>query len=202
MNLREALRSETKAAHQKLDDFVGQMKIFDSAENYRAFLLGMNRLYQTFGSAVDWASAKVSIAPSVSKLIGAIQLDGGFTERELQWNDDVRLADDEASQWAAAYVLEGSAMGARYMVKAAEKMIESLPCQPTTPTTPISATYLQTLARDSYERWPKFIEALNNADCDKDRAVESATQVFVAAQEIFESLADELLQAHINAKPS
>ena len=199
MNLREALRSETKAAHQKLDDFVGQMKIFDSAENYRAFLLGMNRLYQTFGSAVDWASTKVSIAPSVSKLIGAIQLDGGFTERELQWSDDVRLADNEASQWAAAYVLEGSAMGARYMVKAAEKMIESLPSNPTTP---VGATYLQTLATDSYVRWPKFVEALNNTSCDKDLAVESATQVFVVAQEIFESLADELLQAHMNAKPS
>ena len=199
MNLRDALRSETKAAHQKLDDFVGQMKIFDSVESYRAFLLGMNRLYQCFGEELNWASAQVCIAPPVTKLVNAIELDGSFSKPELQWNNDTPLADNEASKWAAAYVLEGSAMGARYMVKAAEKMIDSLPSKPTTS---VGATYLQTLATDSYVRWPKFVEALNNTGCDKDLAVESATQVFVVAQEIFESLAHGLLQVRTNAKPS
>ena len=197
MNLRDALRSETKAAHQKLDDFVGQMKIFDSAESYRAFLMGMNRLYQTYGAELDWAAAQVGIPPSVSKLTEAIQQDGTFSQCELQWNQRDPLPNNQASKWAAAYVLEGSAMGARYMVKAAQKMIETLPSQSTKP---ISATYLQTLAKDSYDRWPKFIAALNSANCDTDLAVESATQVFVAAQGIFKTLADELSQPQTKHK--
>ena len=195
MKLRDILRSETKVAHQRLDDFVGQMNIFDSTKKYCAFLIGMYRLYQAFGSEVDWAADQIGIAPSVYKLVSAIQSDGSFSADELRWTGPVNgldargRADDAATKWGGAYVLEGSAIGARYMVKAAGKMIAALEAE-STPA--IGSTYLQTLASDSYERWPKFVAALNQAECDPAVAVESATQVFVVAQGIFESLANEL----------
>ena len=196
MNLRDSLRSKTKDTHQELDDFVGEMRVFDSVTKYRVFLLGMNRLYQVFGSELDWASEQIGVPPSTAKLVSSIQSDGSFTSNELKWNDEnsrqqlshYGLSDDEACKWGAAYVLEGSAMGARYMVKAAEKLIES---QSSEAADSISATYLQTLANESYERWPKFVEELNAADCDTSVAVQSAEQVFVAAKKIFVDLAQK-----------
>ena len=194
MNLRDSLRSKTKDAHQDLDDFVAAMKVFDSASRYRVFLLGMNRLYQAFGNEVDWASTQIGVSPSSEKLVSNIQTDGAFTSEELKWNDEksrerlagLSIVDNEACNLGVAYVLEGSAMGARFMVKAAEKMIE---LNSSKTAKPMGATYLQTLAQDSYDRWPKFVEALNSADCNADVAVESADQVFVTAKEIFVDLA-------------
>ena len=194
MNLRDSLRSKTKVAHQDLDDFVGAMKVFDTATKYRVFLLGMNRLYQAFGNELDWTSAKIKVFPSSAKLVGNIKSDGAFTTEELQWNDtkshdqlaNLAIADDVACKWGVAYVLEGSAMGARYMVKSAEKLVASHNLKMADS---IGATYLQTLAEESYVRWPKFTEALNQVECDSSVAVKSAEQVFVTAKEIFVDLA-------------
>lgn len=205
MTLRNLLREQTAESHQQLDDMVANMHVFDSERTYHAYLAGMYQLYAIYGDAVDHASQLAGLTPSVSSLMDAIASDCGTTKECMDakyssTNASSKLLEDAAC-WAVGYVLEGSAMGARYMVKSAEKLTNRISENGESTSTDLRATdsenstrYLKTLSADSYDRWPKFVEALNDAspDCDEEAAVAAAKQVFDTARNIFETLATEL----------
>ena len=206
MKLRQILRDQTAESHQRLDDIVADMHVFDSKRVYQAYLHGMYQLYAIYGAATDQASRLAGISPSVSSLMEAIASDCGETKPDLdrkysELDHSPESMNDASACWAVGYVLEGSAMGARYMVKAAEKLVKansetdkSLSASQGSAISNIGVRYLTKLSTDSYDRWPKFIEALNSAseDCDEASAVTTAQQVFVTAGQIFEELASEL----------
>lgn len=176
ISLRDRLREETKSAHKQLDAVAGALDAFSSAANYRIYLSCLHQLYVTFGEHIDWASGQAGIALTVEHLKSAIVDDIGG-DLYMTAKPTATAEDDEASKWAAAYVMEGSAMGARFMIKQiaeGSSSKESLKCQ-----------YLEQLAADSFKRWPVFIAVLDKADCDPDRAVQAAVQVFETAKEIF-----------------
>ena len=89
---------------------------------------------------------------------------------------EANVAASVEQRWASAYVLEGSAMGARYLSRGLDE-------------SGLSNSYLTKLAEDSYERWPKFVEALERADCDVDATVAAAVSVFDCVRERFAILA-------------
>ncbi|MFK7769640.1 MAG: biliverdin-producing heme oxygenase [Mariniblastus sp.] len=179
MNIRYQLKTKTKAAHESLDLLVGQLEPFSSATRYSVFLSAMHQLYSIYGADVDWASQAAGLACSVSDLKSAIEFDLNGELNSPASLDSI--SDDslrESRQWAVGYVMEGSAMGARYMATQASSIRDDQGQQ-------MGNTYLEKLAADSYQRWPKFVEALNDAQCDTAIAIESANAVFETATKIF-----------------
>lgn len=187
MNTRDQLRTKTKAAHESLDALVGQLKPFSSPLRYRVYLSSMHQLYAIYGTSVDWASEVAGLACSVGDLQSAIEFDLNGKLNAPAPLDSILCApfQDDSEKWAVGYVMEGSAMGARYMAKQAKSIQDDQDG-------PIDNTYLEKLAADSYERWPKFVKALNDSACDSVIAIEAATTVFETATKIFEHGMKEL----------
>ena len=74
-----------------------------------------------------------------------------------------------AFDWGCAYAVEGSANGARFMRKSAA---EKLP-------TGVEHQYLTQMAWDAANRWPRFVEALNDqTEIDLKELERGATEVF------------------------
>lgn len=232
MSLRQQLRVQTAADHKSLDVFIEQMDVFASLTHYGRYLCGMHELDRTYGPAVDQASQQIGIPPSSAGLMTAIdsdlkaigQDDTDLASSVRQWHSSPKPPTDTASQgsttinesdqWAAAYVMEGAAMGARMMKRTANQLValkgarsnESsgtvapktvAPKTAAAPKTVASETvaagtaYLTKLAEDSYERWPKVVAALDLAKPAKADIVASSKQIFLLAKNIFEAIASE-----------
>ena len=190
MNTRNRLRTETKAIHETLDGIVGSLEPFSSAHRYRIYLSAMDQLYDIYAKDIDAAAEAAGIPCSVQCLRSAIRfdVDGNLlksapVERSALANNDLQI---NSRKWAVGYVMEGSAMGARYMSKMAKELVEKSDER-------IGNTYLDKLAADSYERWPTFVERLNEAQCDDEFAVVAAGSVFETAVTIFNGLIKELV---------
>ena len=190
MNLRHILKTHTASTHQALDDFIAEMDVFSSPNKYRLYLNGMHFLYQAYGQFVDQASVAAGLDPAVSNLLAAIECDVG--DSTIDQRHDSRIAKSDATTWAVGYVLEGSAMGARYMVKAARSLNEQHP------ETFIGCDYLETLSTDSYHRWPKYVDSLNQIQCDPAIAVSAANEVFDFARQTYQQLSGEFLATEAN----
>ncbi len=191
MNTRDRLRTETKAIHETLDEIVASLEPFSSAQRYRVYLSAMDQLYDVFAEDIDSASEAAGLPCSVLSLRSAIRvdLDGNIlesaaVERDKLTSDDLKKV--SSHQWAVGYVMEGSAMGARYMAKMAKVLVEKSDEK-------IGNSYLDKLAADSYERWPAFVEKLNQAQCDDEFAVAAASSVFETAVTIFNGFKRELV---------
>jgi heme oxygenase len=78
--------------------------------------------------------------------------------------------------WGVAYVMEGSAMGGRQILKSISTRGDSAD---------FSTRYLSHLVAGSKGRWPKFLAALEIVDCDDASAVSAATSAFEYAYEVF-----------------
>ena len=171
--MRNELRSATQESHRRLDDYVGSIRPFDSVSGYEIYLTAMHRLYEIYAGPLDLASRWAKL-PEVSESLRAlISQDLGGCPR----SDDLPSespSDEQAPHqvWAVGYVLEGSAMGARHIVK---QLAQS----------DLSHHYLSRLATDSHQRWPTFVEALESADAELDGTIAAAKQVFEVARESF-----------------
>ena len=175
--MRLQLREQTREPHQRLDDFVGSLDPFNRLDSYQVYLTAMHRLYQNYGVSLDTASQWAGLEPPTKLLMSCLENDLGFRPRRVECHVKNRRTDAET--WAAAYVLEGSAMGARHILKSLDG------------TTPFPMTYLETLASDSYSRWSKFVAALEQCDCNIEPTANAAVRVFEVAYEIFSELANE-----------
>lgn len=221
MSLRQQLRVQTAADHKSLDVFIEQMDVFASLTHYGRYLCGMHELDRTYGPAVDQASQQIGIPPSSAGLMTAIdsdlkaigQDDTDLASSVRQWHSSPKPPTDAASQgsttinesdqWAAAYVMEGAAMGARMMKRTANQLValkgarsnESsgtvAPKTVASETVAAGTAYLTKLAEDSYERWPKVVAALDLAKPAEADIVASSKQIFLLAKNIFEAIASE-----------
>ncbi|MEO1525116.1 MAG: biliverdin-producing heme oxygenase [Planctomycetota bacterium] len=173
--MRNELRLGTRESHQRLDLFVGSLSPFGSDRAYRVYLTAMNSLYRVYGDSLGWASKQAGLPCPVAGLLNAIESDFGGPVPDSGAMPEGSATTEQ--RWAAAYVLEGSAMGARYLSR--ELNETSLP-----------SAFLTKLAADSHDRWPKFVAALDEADCDVQTTVAAAVGVFDFVRKRFVELAD------------
>jgi heme oxygenase len=111
-NIRSALRSHTANQHRKLDDAVGA---FDTIEGYARFV----RQSHSFRTATEEAippSVDWSVLPLAGLLANDLDDLGQRPDAQIPFPD----APADPAYWlGVAYVLEGSALGARLLVRRA-----------------------------------------------------------------------------------
>ena len=187
MSLREQLRSATREKHAELDAQVSAIRPFESVEGYRTYLRGMRELYVAFGDALDTTSQAAGIGPRRNRLVAALEQDlaacgGDSTEDKISEafkNCHDSGSGGEGASWGAAYVLEGSTMGAQMLVRSAE---QKLPAGNT-------VHFLTALAADGVPRFKQFCAALDTANVDANEAIRGALAAFEHALEWFRNQA-------------
>lgn len=140
----------------------------------------MYELYRRCESSINWVETQAELPPREISLRNLIKRDLGtlgqaapemeMTDRELGAEHDV------ATKWAQAYVMEGSSVGASFMIRGAkQKLGDEIGCD-----------FLTQLAADAKQRWPLFVTALAASEVDGDAAVAAACDVFDRACDIFQ----------------
>lgn len=194
-SLRQALRTETRPLHQKLDESVGQMQPFESSAGYVGYLLAMGRLHSLYETSLDWTSKQTELAPRSNQMIRLAEEDArgvadseamlllcDRVQRELEVIETPSQVSLE-SRWGAAYVMEGSALGAKHLV-ARVRDEKRFPC-----------SFLEALAAGSQTRWPGFIAGLEGFSGDAKMAVEAAKAAFETSFLVFRAAAIQVEKA-------
>ncbi|RYE34766.1 MAG: heme oxygenase [Hyphomicrobiales bacterium] len=174
IEIRTFLRDETNELHRELDAIVG---VFSSRAEYASFLKGTYRHRAPVEAALRDAAVETSPWRS-RKLLPELTADLADLALPLPAADPFHLSNDIAALLGAAYVLEGSALGARVLVKG----VEHLGFGPD-----FGARYLSAQA-GSLDRWRAVLVALEGLDRPAwDAAAQSAKSVFRHAIQAFTS---------------
>ncbi|QDT63156.1 Heme oxygenase [Calycomorphotria hydatis] len=183
-SLRDDLRATTSPLHQELDIAVAGSSPFDSPENYAAYLKNMDQLYAAFGADCDTVSRMFELPVITVELRRDIEADllsvGHKINEEVHRTNSRlsdQLADNVARQVGHSYVMEGSALGARYMFKRVEAKSNS----------GMSFRFLKSLAEGASARWPTYVAGLSKLQIPPDDAVAGACEVFQYAIQLFNS---------------
>jgi heme oxygenase len=172
-NRRWQLRERTTEAHQALDSLIGA---FESEDAYRAY---PHPAWLHSGSASSRWFAVDRLPPALAgyqpSLIGAELLrdldDLGLQHPQPAATSGIGGSGDD--MFGVLYVLEGSALGARLLVKSAEKLGFD------------SSRGARHLVRQSAEldNWRDYLKRLDEAgELDIERAADAASRTFDAAQ--------------------
>lgn len=166
---RLALRAETADAHAALDAAVGSLSSLDA---YRRYLSGLH----AFRVTAEGQAAGAAWEPQA--LAGAIEAD--MADLETLPRDPVAFGAGSGASAALglAYVLEGSALGARLLQREATGL--GLGAD-------FGARHLAAQTADR-TRWPAFCVALEAAPgFDPEAAADAARRAFAAALRAFET---------------
>jgi heme oxygenase len=166
--LRSALRAGTSALHQQLDDAAGE---FDSLATYGRFVQRTHRFRSAVESWLETQADDQWLVDPVAHLAAADLSDLGL-EAEAQ----------AARRLGVFYVLEGSALGARLLVRRAEALGLS---------EAHGARHLSHQAAD-HERWRRFVHLLGAVPTDwQDDVLTGANSAFAFALSIYSEAAHE-----------
>lgn len=183
-SIRKTLKEQTGPLHRELDAIVGRYPPFDSERNYTVYLRSMQVLYKRFESPLDWVASVGGMPATAKSILESIESDLStvpFRPGADPLDSAEAVPFTDSQKWGIAYVMEGSSMGARYMVRvAAEKLSAG-----------VGTCFLQRLALDSKERWPEFVVALDESDCLTGEAIRGAEEAFRVAMEIFANVQKE-----------
>jgi heme oxygenase len=175
IEIRSFLRGETKELHRELDAIVG---VFSNRAEYARFLHGTFRHRVPVEAALSDAEP-VRVSPwQPRKLLPELEADLADLTLACPASEPFHLSNDMAAFLGAAYVLEGSALGARVLVKG----VEPLGFGPEN-----GARYLSAQA-GSLDSWRTLLVALEGLDRPAwDAAAQSAKAVFLHAIQAFTS---------------
>jgi heme oxygenase len=179
MKLRQLLRRETAASHSRLDEVMGTHPPFASLENYQRYLLGMRSVCQYAAASTNWVEQRIGLPRQGSDLSRWIDEDlatlglVGQRDQSVAESPPLRMTDEW--HWGRAYVIEGSAMGATFLLKQAKI---DLPSQ-------VGRSFLTQSATNAKSRWPIFAEALALVATNADDAIAGANDVFGHAYQVF-----------------
>lgn len=166
--LRGFLRAETQDLHESLDHLVGA---FRTIEDYDRFLLGSFR----HRSPAEAAFTGIPV-PAVRRMLPALLADLADRDLAVPATQPLHLSNDMASALGAAYVIEGSALGARVLVKSAASLGLSATH---------GARYLSAQSA-SIAAWRELLVLLDRMETSSwDRAAGAARAVFAHAIRAF-----------------
>ncbi|MBB3210482.1 heme oxygenase [Rhodopirellula rubra] len=157
---------------------------FASLANYERYLIGMRKICGYAAVSTNWVEQRLQLPGLGSDLCRLIEEDLATIEPKYKREQvGVQLPAEALSEgwhWGRAYVIEGSAMGATFLLKQAE---DDLP-------TEIGRSFLQQSAAHAKNRWPVFVEAIASTTADVVDAVAGARDVFDYAYNVFASEAN------------
>lgn len=175
IEIRSFLREETSTLHRELDAIVG---LFSSRDDYARFLQGTFRHRAPVESALLDVTATLGLSSPSRSLVPELKKDLADLALPLPAATPFHLSNDMASVLGAAYVLEGSALGARVLVKG----VDALGFGPE-----FGARYLSAQA-NSLDSWRALLAKLDRLDRQEwDAAARSARAVFTHAIQAFNS---------------
>ena len=175
IEIRSFLRGETNELHRELDAVVG---VFSNRAAYARFLQGTFSHRAPVEAALLNADAARISSWQPRRLMAELKADLADLALPLPAAEPFHLSNDMAAFLGAAYVLEGSALGARVLVKG----VEPLGFGPEN-----GARYLSAQA-GSLDSWRTLLVALEGLDRQAwDAAAQSARSVFVHAIQAFTS---------------
>jgi heme oxygenase len=127
-NVRQRLKIETAQPHKRLDDMMSARGPFDSAENYHWYLCGMHALYRHCESSITWVQQQANLPERGNSVLDLVRRDLATLNLEPLADaplvsHEIKPDQDAATQWARAYVMEGSSVGASFMVGGAKKKL-------------------------------------------------------------------------------
>lgn len=176
--LRSVLRHNTQNEHDRLDALIGN---FSDLASYRSFLVGSFR----FRKSIEATTAAIGFWQAdllLDELAQDLDRLGGDT---IPLPTAAMPADTRAEQLGLLYVLEGSALGARLLVRRAETLGLSAAH---------GARHLTMQVRDP-GRWRRFLDLLESQeDIDPALAVRGAQSCFSAALANFTEVHSEPVQ--------
>ncbi|MFD2648469.1 biliverdin-producing heme oxygenase [Devosia albogilva] len=164
--MRDDLRQATRDIHQQLDDLVGG---FGTLAEYRRYLVASHTFRRAAESALparesSWAALSiVNAAERDLADLGCAPRAGAPALPQAKLSEAWRLG--------AHYVLEGSGIGARLLLRRAEALGLS---------GAFGARHLAQQAADR-ERWPRFLALLDTSDADRVDARAGAHALFSLA---------------------
>lgn len=175
IEIRSFLRSETTELHRELDAIVGE---FSNRADYARFLQGTFRHRAPVETALTDAATTTGSIWRPRRLLAMLEQDLEDLAVPPSLAEPFHLSNDIASFLGAAYVLEGSTLGARILVKEAD----ALGFGPG-----FGARYLSAQA-SSLDSWRHLLVELDRLDRQQwDAAAQSARSVFTHAIQAFSS---------------
>lgn len=173
-SLRAALRSHTAELHQKLDERVGD---FADAEQYAQFVMRSLRFRLIAEPACDGTALW-----SPMFLTDALRQDAkALNLQEIPAAQHVLFFSTPSEKLGALYVLEGSALGARLLLRRAQAL----------GFTETSGALHLSLQTSDNRRWKAFLEVLDTQGLDHAAALKAAHQLFDVALAIYSEAAHE-----------
>jgi len=175
IEVRGFLREATSALHRELDAMVG---VFSSRDDYARFLQGTFR----HRAPVETALQAVVVTPRLSsqgrRLLPELKADLADLAQPLPAVTPFSLPSDRASVLGALYVLEGSALGARVLVKSAHALGFG---------SEFGARYLSAQA-GSLDSWRALLAELDGLERPEwEAAARASRAIFAHAIEAFRS---------------
>lgn len=161
--------------------------MFESAEGYQNYLKCMQIMHLQNLDSVTRIEAAAELPRFQPPLLHAIEQDLESVCGRANANDHRNSVDPlkvssvlspSDTDWGRAYVVEGSAMGGRYMQRIAAEKLSSQ----------FTSRYLESLSWSAAKRWPKFIEAIEAQNIDDAEVVHAAIHVFDSMRKIVESV--------------
>lgn len=175
IEIRSFLRDQTNELHRELDAVVG---VFSDRAAYARFLQGTFRHRAPVEAALLNADAARISSWQPRRLMAELKADLADLALPLPAAEPFDLSNDIAGFLGAAYVLEGSALGARVLVKGVDDLRFGPEC---------GARYLSAQA-GSLDSWHMLLVALEGLDRRAwDAAAQSAKAVFLHAIQAFTS---------------
>ncbi|MCP1198815.1 biliverdin-producing heme oxygenase [Notoacmeibacter sp. MSK16QG-6] len=176
-SLRHGLREETREAHEALDTVMSQYRL-DDASNYAAFL----RIHEAVLPAIERALEAEGIAADLPDWPMRQRRDALAADlAELPGSPPCLMASppdlpdlsSRAARFGATYVLEGSRMGAKLLVRSVPEGDRRFPTR-----------FLR--HGESEKLWPSFVAALDDADkngISHDVAIHAARHIFAVYEQ-------------------
>lgn len=171
-NLRDALRRETAPLHALLEQRVNAAGYFNTPQAYLRWLCVMQTLHARFAEDYDAGSRRLGLAPLSAPLAAALAQDIGANPAS---SASCPLSCTDLR--GVAYVFEGSAVGARLLLRNLAAL------------DPVPNNYLRTLVAASARRWPRVKAQCARIElggpAETHGAVTAARSVFEAFLEAF-----------------
>ncbi|MCF7200714.1 biliverdin-producing heme oxygenase [Pseudomonas oligotrophica] len=167
MNCRTRLRNATAALHRQVDAAFSAFRL-EQADDYRRFLRAHARVIPALEQALG-ASAATAHLPDWPQRCrsNALLADLAELDEAPPPAPFVALGDDEGAFWGAAYVLEGSRLGAQLLLQRVRQGAAERPQR-----------YLGHAAGETL--WPRFLQRLEAraSYCDEAALQAAAGAVF------------------------
>lgn len=151
------LRQATASLHAEVEAVVERAKMFDSVERYGDYLRRLTVFHERLLSAQAVASpATLPHWQHVREHVAALAEDlGSLSLRPTATRSSVAVASSATAALGALYVVVGSSLGARVLVRRAATMLSSAEGR-----APCATAYLS--AQASSNDWPAFLRVLES----------------------------------------